>query len=427
LGEEEVGLRLIEDPVFFAESLLRFHPFPYQAEILRDRSKRLVACLGRQTGKTTTAAVKAIHYAFTNPGTLTLIVSPSLRQSMIMFDRILGLLSSSKLLYRSVVRRTRTEVQLSNGSKIVALPCSENLLRGYTAHLVIVDEAAFLEDEVITSILFPMLAATGGALILLSTPWGKDNYFHRAFTDPGYSVHHVESRRCPLISAEFLEEQRRNLTEEAYRREYEAEFQEAAQSYFTQELIRSCIDPELELWTDLEAVSPPPGEYYAGCDLGKLQDYSVLAVVRRGGGRLRLVFLKEFPLGTPYPSVVGAILRADERFRLRRLLLDESGVGEAVLDEVRGAGVRCAEGASFAGERKAEYLAHLRLRMEKGEFRMPYCRRLCEQMNEQQYEYTKSGRLRFWHPPRSHDDQLWAVALAVYAAKRDSRGVVLRA
>ena len=427
MGEKEVGLRLIEDPVFFTEALLRFHPFPYQAEILRDRSSRLVACLGRQTGKTTTAAIKAVHYAFTNPGTLTLIVSPSLRQSMIMFDRVLGFISSSKILYRSVVRKTRTEVGLSNGSRIVALPCSENLLRGYTAHMVIVDEAAFLEDEVITSILFPMLAATKGALILLSTPWGRGNYFHRAFTDPGYSVHHIKSSECPLISAEFLEEQRRNMTEEAYRREYEAKFLEAAQSYFIQELIRSCVDPELELWTGLEAVSPPSGVYYAGCDLGKLQDYSVLAVVRRVGEVLQLVFLQEFPLGTSYPSVVGAIVRAAERFRLRMVLVDESGVGEAVLDEVRGAGVRCAEGAPFTGERKAEYLAYLRLKMEKEEFRMPYCRRLCEQMNEQQYEYAKSGRLRFWHPPRSHDDQLWAVILAIYATKTGSRGVVLRA
>lgn len=289
------------------------------------------------------------------------------------------------------------------------------------------DEAAFLEDEVITSIFFPMLATTKGTLILLSTPWGRGNYFHRAFTDPGYSVHHIKSSECPLISAEFLEEQRRNMTEEAYRREYEAEFLEAAQSYFPQELIRSCIDPELELWTDLGGAPPPSGEYYAGCDLGKLQDYSVLAVVRREGEVRQLVFLKEFPLGTPYPSVVGAIVRATERFRLRRVLVDESGVGEAVLDEVREAGVGCAEGASFTGERKAEYLAYLRLKMEKGGFGMPYCRRLCEQMNEQQYEYTKSGRLRFWHPPRSHDDQLWGVTLAVYATKKDSRGVVLRA
>jgi len=56
--------------------------------------------------------------------------------------------------------------------------------------------------------------------------------------------------------------------------------------------------------------------------------------------------------------------------------------------------------------------------MEQGQFRMPYDRRLCQQMNEQQYEYTKNGKLKFWHPPNSHDDQLMALALSVWAAKQ---------
>ena len=73
-------------------------------------------------------------------------------------------------------------------------------------------------------------------------------------------------------------------------------------------------------------------------------------------------------------------------------------------------------------------LAYLRIRMEQKQFAMPYDRRLCQQINEQQYEYTKSGQLRFWHPPNSHDDQLWALVLACYASKQDEpRGVLARA
>ncbi len=428
MEEASRRLRLREDPVYFAENALGFHPFPYQAGILRDRSRRLVACLGRQCGKTSTIAVKAIHFAYTNPKTTTLIVSPSLRQSMIMFDRILGYIHASRWPPKSVKRKTRTVIQLINGSRIIALPCSENLLRGYTADMVIVDEAAFLDENVITSILFPMLATTGGSLILLSTPWGKENLFYRAFMDPKYSSHRVRSSECPLIGAEFLEEQRRNMTEEAYRMEYEAEFAEAATSYFSQDLIRSCVDPALELEADLEAAKPEGGDHYAGCDLGKLQDYSVLAVVRRDGDQVRLVLLREFPLETAYPTVIGAVVRANEKFGLRRLLVDQGGVGEAVMDEIRGQGLTNAEGAPFSGEKKAEYLANLRIRMEQGQFRMPYDRRLCQQMNEQQYEYTKNGKLRFWHPPNSHDDQLWALALAVTASKEEEpRGVLARA
>ena len=413
--------RLRRDPVLFAERLLGFRPFPYQARILSDPSPRIVACLGRQTGKTTTIALKAVHFAYCNAETITLIVSPSLRQSTIMFDRILDFIGGSRWLRGSVVRRTRTLIELSNGSRIIALPCSEHLLRGYTADLIVVDEAAFLEDEVITDILFPMLATTGGRLILLSTPWGTGNFFHRAFCDPAWSTHRVESSQNPLIPEGFLEEQRRRMTRESYAMEYEARFVDAATSYFPMDLIRECVATYLQ-FESLDDFRP--GDYYGGLDLGKLQDNSVLAVVA-GGDPVRLVYLKEFRLGTPYPEVIDDVVEVDRRLSLRRLLVDRSGIGEAVMDELRRKGVDTAEGATFTRPKKVEYMAYMKLMMQQGRFKMPYDQVLISQMNEQRYEYSPSGQIRFWHPPGSHDDQLWALALALWATKNNNERVVI--
>jgi len=161
--------KLREDPVTFAQTIMNFDPFPYQEKLLRDPSKRIVSVWGRQTGKTTTNAIKAIHFAYCNPKTLVLIVSPSLRQSMIMFDRILDLIYSNPWLPKSIIRKTRTLIHLDNGSRIVALPCSANLLRGYAASLIICDEASFMPEEVIIQVMFPMLSTTNGTAILLST------------------------------------------------------------------------------------------------------------------------------------------------------------------------------------------------------------------------------------------------------------------
>ena len=149
--------QLYEKPVFFAHKFLEFEPFNYQEKLLNDKSQRIIACMGRQTGKTSTIAARAIHYAYTHKKTTTLIISPSLRQSMIMFDKILTLIYNNPFLSSSVKRKTHTIIQLSTQSKIIALPCSENLLRGYTAHLVIADEAAFIPENVITEIIYPML------------------------------------------------------------------------------------------------------------------------------------------------------------------------------------------------------------------------------------------------------------------------------
>ena len=137
--------KLRDDPVFFAKLVMGWVPFPYQEALLRSKNKRIAACWGRQSGKTTTIAVKVTHFVYTRPGATVLIISKGLRQSMIMFGVMANMIMSTPILRRSVIRYTRTQIELKNGSKIVALPCSQNgfNLRGYTADMVIMDEAAF--------------------------------------------------------------------------------------------------------------------------------------------------------------------------------------------------------------------------------------------------------------------------------------------
>ena len=65
---------------------------------------------------------------------------------------------------------------------------------------------------------------------------------------------------------------------------------------------------------------------------------------------------------------------------------------------------------------KEELLTCLKLAMEQKRLKMPYSLRLCSQINEQQYAYSKSGHLQFSHPPGSHDDMLWSLSLGIYAA-----------
>jgi phage terminase large subunit-like protein len=412
--------RLAEEPTLFAELLLDFKPFPYQERLLNDPSPRIIACMGRQTGKTTTIATKAIHYAYTQPKTTTLIVSPSLRQSMIMFDKILGFTQGSPILRGSVTRKTHTLIQLSTKSQIIALPCSEHMLRGYTANLAICDEASFIPESIITEIIFPMISTTKGTTILLSTPWDKNHFFYKAFLNPDYSAHKIPSTENPLIPPEFLEEMKQTMTQEAYLREYMAEFTEAATSYFQQELIRRCIEKAQQLNLELYHSLEQPilkGDYFAGLDLGKLQDYSVLVVVQKTPEHQKIVYTHQFPLQTPYSEVINTLMAADEKFQFRKLLADQSGIGEPVLESLQDQGLTCAEGAKLTQDAKTELLTHLKLLMEQNQLAIPYNKTLCQQINDQQFKYGKNGKLTFDHPPNTHDDMLWALTLAVYAAK----------
>ena len=415
--------RLKLDPVLFAEVLLDFYPFPYQARLLRDRSKRIVACWGRQTGKSTTVAVKAIHWAYCNADQTILIVSPSHRQSLLMYARIRRLIARNRHMLRSVKRMSsRGELLLSNGSRIVALPMAEDRLRGYTANLVIVDEAAFTPEEVIIDVLMPMLAATDGTLILVGTPWSRNHIFYRAFMSDDWSVHHVSSSQCPLISRSFLEHQRKVMTDAEFRREYCAEFVEVFAHYFPEELVLSCVDPSLKLARTAHSVARAgvSGELYAGLDLGKLRDYSVLAVVEEGvDGVLTLRLLRIFDIGTPYAEVVRETVRTCVELAVKRLIVDRSGVGEAVYEELRSR--VGAEGFKFSAEGKAELLANLKLLLEKRRIRLPYHRTLLRQLTSIEQRETKAGRTVLTHPPRGHDDAVMALALACWATKNKTK------
>jgi len=225
----------------------------------------------------------------------------------------------------------------------------------------------------------------------------------------------VRSTDCPLFKPEFLEEQRQSMSAEAFRVEYLAEFVEVATCFFSQDLIRSCIDPDLEFILSLEEPISA-GEYYAGVDFGKLGDYSVVAILRRENDLLKLVYLNEFPLGTLYSNVIGHLVRANQKFEFEKVLIDQTGVGEPVLEELKAQDVENVEGLTFTVKTKEELLTCLKLAMEQKRLKMPYHRRLCEQINQQQYEYSKSGHLTFNHPTGSHDDQLWSLALSCYAS-----------
>lgn len=109
-----------------------------------------------------------MHRAVYFPGSLVLVVTPAQRQSI-------ELLRTCTASARHVTKASETVMSLTfeNGSRIIALPGNEATVRGYAGvDLLIVDEAAWVGDELYTSVR-PMLAVSGGRLIAMSTPHGK--------------------------------------------------------------------------------------------------------------------------------------------------------------------------------------------------------------------------------------------------------------
>ena len=254
----------------------RLEPDPRQAALLRSRSRRLAVCTSRQWGKSTTAAALGASDAYYG-APLTLIVSPTQRQSDETFAKLKGYLAaaleseadttiareSAHVVHerRPGAGRSVTAAELAdewkvrslvlqNGARVVSLPGASETIRGFSAvSRVIVDEAAFVDEGLFASVR-PMLLVSRGSLVLLSTPNGKRGEFYRVMSsqDPAWERHLVTWRDNPRIDPADVEVDRRELPVWLFAQEYECEFTETLGAVFAEREIAGALAPEEASW-----------------------------------------------------------------------------------------------------------------------------------------------------------------------------------
>lgn len=223
-------------------------PDPWQADFLRSCADRILLNCSRQVGKSTTTATLADHTAFYEPGSLILLLSPSLRQSQELFRKCLDV-------YRALDRPVPADaenalsLELETGSRIVSLPGKEGTIRGMSGvRLLIIDEASRVPDALYKSVR-PMLAVSGGRLVLLSSPFGARGFFWEEWKGRArWDYYEVPATECPRISPEFLEEERDRLGDWWFQQEYMCKFMDAQSAAFRSVDLERVINSEVEVW-----------------------------------------------------------------------------------------------------------------------------------------------------------------------------------
>ena len=237
-------LRLALDRVAFAEEL-GIVPDKWQRDLLRSGSSRVLLNCSRQSGKSTMSAVIALHRALYLPESLVLCLAPALRQSQELFGKII---SSYRALEHPVPPQAerKLSLELENGSRIITLPGSEKTIRGFSgAALLLVDEAARVDDALYFAVR-PMIAVSGGSLMMLSTPHGKRGIFYKEWTNgTSWERYRITASECPRISETFLEEERRALPSWVYRQEYECSFEETEDQVFTTSMVDAAVSADV--------------------------------------------------------------------------------------------------------------------------------------------------------------------------------------
>jgi hypothetical protein len=221
---------------------LGFIPDAAQERVLTTQSRRVVMNCTRQWGKSTVTAAKAVHQAYTVAGSLTLVVSPSSRQTGEFLRKAEEFVRRLKLAVKGD-GDNEMSLWLPNRSRIVGVPGKESTVRGFSAvSLLLVDEAARVDDEMYLA-LRPMLAVSNGTLWLMSTPFGKRGFFYDTWAEGGAEWERVRvpADECPRIGHVFLEEERRTLGERWYHQEYQCEFVDSVSGIFDRDVVERAI------------------------------------------------------------------------------------------------------------------------------------------------------------------------------------------
>jgi len=217
-------------------------PDQWQEQLITSNANTLVCC-SRQAGKSTGAAGLATHTFYYNPGTLSLIVSPTEKQSA-------ELLRRGKAMLRAMpgsgglMNNATTYIESPTGSRIMALPGTDASTRGFSPNLLILDEAAYLADDTIRAMM-PSTVVTRSRIVMLSTPAGKVGIFYELWANTEEQIRKGDPPSWDLIRVtcetpevmarqgqEFIAMERQTRSQYEFAQEYLAEFTASDQSVY---------------------------------------------------------------------------------------------------------------------------------------------------------------------------------------------------
>jgi hypothetical protein len=233
------------DPVYFAENyvtivnvdigLMKFKMWPFQKEMIRTyhENRFSITKCPRQVGKTTTSVAYLLWLSlFTDTQNIAVLANKGSLARDILGKYQLAYENLPMWLQQGVVTWNKGNVELENGSKIVAASTSSSAIRGGAFNLVFLDEFAFVPNNIAEEFfnsVYPVISSgKSSKIIIVSTPNGM-NLFYKLWMDAinkknNYKTFEIHWSMVPGRDEEWKEETIRNTSERQFRQEFETEF-----------------------------------------------------------------------------------------------------------------------------------------------------------------------------------------------------------
>ncbi len=403
---------------------------PYQRGWIEDKSRFRVANWSRQVGKTMTATLDvtldALEADARGVRDRWVILSAGERQAReAMETGVKRHLRAMECAFKEVlntdwlddVNMELRDVVLPQGTRMSALPANPRTARGYTAHVLLDEFAHHDRQREIWTALFPVISKPGLRLSVISTPAGVGDKFHELMTTAtGWSRHTTDIYQAVADGLPRDPDELRDAIgdERAWAQEYECKFlDDGVSHYLSYALIGAAQhdDPE-------ELAEYRGGPCWVGMDIARRRDLTVIAVLEEWASRLWCRELVELR-GATFAVQLGALEQVMDRYRVVRAALDQTGMGEMMVETAKEQHGTRIEGVLLTEARRLDVATALKSAMEDRRLRIPATQELRDDLRSMMQSEGATGRPRLvaQRVGGSHADRFWALALGAAAAQ----------
>jgi hypothetical protein len=293
----EEFIKCKEDPVYFAknyikivsldEGLVPFNLYKFQEKLIqRFHENRFNICkMPRQTGKSTTVVSYLLHYALFNDSVNIGILANKASTARELLARLATAYENlPKWMQQGILVWNKGNIELENGSKILAASTSASAVRGMSFNILFLDEFAFVPNHIADSFfasVYPTITSGKSTkVIMVSTPHGM-NHFYRYWHDAErgkneYIATDVHWSEVPGRDAVWKEQTIANTSEQQFKVEFECEFLGSVDTLINVSKLRSLVyeDPIKRNSKGLDLYEEPIADH----------DYILTVDVARGVG-----------------------------------------------------------------------------------------------------------------------------------------------
>ena len=296
--------KCMESPEYFIQQyvkvihvdrgLIPFDMYPYQEKMVQTfNDERFVICkMPRQSGKSTTIISFLLHYILFNENVQCAVLANKLSTARELLGRLqLAYENLPKWMQQGVVVWNKGNIELENGSKILAAATSSSAVRGSSFNIIFLDEFAHvpnnIADQFFTSVYPTISSGESTKVFIVSTPLGL-NMFYKMWIDAeegrnSYVPIEVHWTETPGRNEKWRNETLKNIGETQFTQEFEGEFIGSTHTLIAPSKLRTmAFKTPIASQGGMDMYeNPVKGATYcivADSAQGKGQDYSALSV-----------------------------------------------------------------------------------------------------------------------------------------------------